>query len=192
MRRLAVAVALLVGLTACSTGSDAVVTGGDFQFVAPNGQVRIRYEGADRKTVKGLTGPSLMEEGRTVSLDDYAGKVVVVNIWGAWCPPCRTEAPEMQKVQNEAGPSGVQVIGIDVKEPSPEPGRDFIRNRALTYPSIYDESGRTLLAFKGYPPNVVPSTIVLDKRHRVAAVFLEGLIASDLLPLVKELAAETS
>ncbi|GAA3889382.1 TlpA disulfide reductase family protein [Saccharothrix violaceirubra] len=189
MRRL-LPVLLLLLTTACATGDDAVVAGAEFQFVAPDGQVRLRYEGDERKPIKGLSGPSLMEEGRTISLSDYEGKVVVVNIWGAWCPPCRTEAPEMQKVQDETGPLGVQVLGLDVKEPSPEPGRDFIRNRKLTYPSIYDESGRTLLAFRGYPPNVVPSTIVLDKRHRVAAVFLEGLIATDLVPLVKELAAE--
>ncbi len=190
MKRLLVVLALLV-TTACSTGDDAVVTGSEFQFVAPNGQVRIRYDAADRKVVRGLTGPDVLTDGRKVSLDDYAGKVVVVNIWGSWCGPCRTEAPELQKVQNETGAEGVQVLGIAVKESSAEPPRDFMKDRKLTYPSIYDESGRTLLAFKGLPPNTVPATIVLDKQHRVAAVFLESLIATDLVPLVKELAAES-
>ncbi|WNV91027.1 TlpA disulfide reductase family protein [Umezawaea sp. Da 62-37] len=182
------AFALVVG--GCSAGKDAVAVGGEFQFVAPGGQVRLRYSGDERKVVKGLTGPSLLEDGKTVSLDDFAGKVVVVNIWGSWCPPCRTEAPEMQRVQDEAGPTGVQVLGIDVKEHSSEPARDFATDRKLTYPSIYDDSGRTLLAFKGYPPNAVPSTIVLDKQHRVAAIFLEGVLASDLLPVLKELTTE--
>jgi thiol-disulfide isomerase/thioredoxin len=182
------ALALVVG--GCSAGKDAVVTGGEFQFVAPNGQVRIRYDGDERKVVRGLAGPSLLEEGKTIKLEDFAGKVVVVNIWGSWCPPCRTEAPELQKVQDETGPSGVQVLGLDVKEHSAEPARDFATDRKLTYPSIYDDSGRTLLAFKGYPPNAVPSTIVLDKQHRVAAIFLEGVLASDLTPVVKELLAE--
>lgn len=187
------AVALLVFalvVAGCSSGKDAVVTGGDFEFVAPGGQVRIRYDGADRKVVKGLAGPSLLEDGKTIRIEDFAGKVLVVNIWGSWCSPCRTEAPEMQKVQDESGPSGVQVLGIDVREHSPEPGRDFAKDRKLTYPSIFDDSGRTLLAFKGYPPNVVPSTIVLDKQHRVAAIFLEAVLASDLTPVVKELVAE--
>ncbi|ACU40514.1 TlpA family protein disulfide reductase [Actinosynnema pretiosum subsp. pretiosum] len=188
--RPATALLALVLASGCATGDDAVAVGGEFQFVAPGGQVRIRYDGPDRKPISGLSGPSLMEDGKTISLDDYEGKVVVVNVWGAWCPPCRTEAPEMQKVQDEAGPKGVQVLGLDVRETSINAGRDFKSNRGLTYPSIYDDSGRTLLAFKGYPPNAVPSTIVLDKQHRVAAVFLESLIASDLLPLVEELAAE--
>ncbi|MBW4715858.1 TlpA disulfide reductase family protein [Saccharothrix obliqua] len=189
MKRL-LAVVLLLFAAACSTGDDAVVAGSEFQFVAPNGEVRIRYDAADRKVVRGLSGPDVRVDGENVSLDDYAGKVVVVNIWGSWCPPCRTEAPEMQKVQDETGPLGVQVLGIAVKESSVDGPRDFLANRKLSYPSIYDESGRSLLAFKGLPPNTVPSTIVLDKQHRVAAVFLEGLIATDLLPLVRELAAE--
>jgi thiol-disulfide isomerase/thioredoxin len=188
--RAAFALTALVLLAGCSTGTDAVVTGSDFQFVAPGGQVRIRYNGDERKVVKGLSGPSLVDEGKTVQLSDYDGKVVVVNVWGSWCGPCRTEAPEMQKVYDETKESGVQLLGVAVKEHSREPGRDFIVDRKLTYPSIYDESGRAMLVFKGYPPNVVPSTIVLDRQHKVAAVFLEPLLATDLLPVVKELAAE--
>ncbi len=187
----AVLAALLLVTTACSTGDDAVVAGGEFQLVAPNGETKLRYEGDERKKLGDLSGPSLMEDGRTISLSDYAGKVVVVNIWGAWCPPCRTEAPELQKVQDEKGPLGVQVLGVDVKETSTELPRDFMRNRGLTYPSIYDESGRAMLAFRGLHPNTVPSTFVLDRQHRVAAAFLGGVIASDLTPIVDHLAAES-
>ncbi|MBB5954735.1 thiol-disulfide isomerase/thioredoxin [Saccharothrix tamanrassetensis] len=190
MKRI-LAVLLLLVATACSTGNDAVLAGSEFQFVAPNGQVRIRYDGDQRKVVRGLTGPDVREDGKTVSLDDYRGKVVVVNIWGSWCGPCRTEAPELQKVQDETGDLGVQVLGVAVKESSADAPRDFLANRKLTYPSIQDESGRSLLVFKGLPPNTVPTTIVLDKQHRVAAVFLVELISTDLVPLVKELAAET-
>ncbi|WP_309118010.1 TlpA disulfide reductase family protein [Saccharothrix sp.] len=180
---------LLLVVTGCSTGDDAVVAGSDFQLVAPAGQVRIRYDAADRKVVRGLNGPDVRDGSKTVSLDDYAGKVVVVNIWGSWCPPCRTEAPELQKVQDELG-TDVQVLGVAVKESSTDGPRDFLANRQLSYPSIYDESGRSILVFKGLPPNAVPSTFVLDKQHRVAAVFLVGVIASDITPIVKELAAE--
>lgn len=194
MRRpLAAALSALLLLTAaaCSTGDDAVVAGGEFQVVAPNGETRLRYEGDERKKPGNLTGPSLMEDGRTISLADYAGDVVIVNIWGAWCPPCRTEAPELQKVQDEKGALGVQVLGVDVKETSPELPRDFMSNRGLTYPSIYDESGRAMLAFRGLHPNTVPATFVLDRQHRVAAVFLSPVIASDLTPIVDQLAAES-
>jgi len=188
----AVLSALLLATAACSTGDDAVVAGGEFQLVAPNGETKLRYEGDERKALGDLTGPSLMEDGRTISLaKDFAGQVVVINIWGAWCPPCRTEAPELQQVQDEKGSLGVRVLGVDVKETSTELPRDFMRNRGLTYPSIYDESGRAMLAFRGLHPNTVPSTFVLDRRHRVAAAFLGGVIASDLVPIVDRLAAES-
>jgi peroxiredoxin len=188
----ALLVVLLLLIAGCSTGKDAVVAGSEFQFVAPGGQTKITYEGADRKVVSGLSGPSLLEPDKKIDLSEYSGKVVVVNIWGSWCPPCRTEAEQMQQVYNQTKDSGVQVLGIDVKEHSPQPAQDFTRDRNLTYPSIYDDSGRTLLAFKGYPPNAVPSTIVLDRQHRVAAVFLVELLASDLLPVVQRLASESA
>jgi hypothetical protein len=62
----------------------------------------------------------------------------------------------------------------------------------VTYPSIFDPPGRSLLALQGYPRNVVPSTIVLDREHRVAAVFLQAIVAGQLLPVLQRLAAENT
>jgi len=67
---------------------------------------------------------------------------------------------------------------------------DFVRDRGLTYPSIFDNPGRSLLALRGFPRNTVPFTIVLDREHRVAAVFLTALRVSELLPVVQRVAAE--
>ncbi len=186
MKRLLVVLVLLV--SGCTVGKDAAqVGGGDFYLVAPGGQVNIRYAAAERKELKGLEGESLLEPGKTVRLSDYAGKPVVINIWGAWCGPCRTEAPEMQKLFD----GGTQVIGVDVKETSPEHPRDFMNDRKLTYPSIYDPSGRSFInVFKGLSPNAVPSTFVVDKNHKVAAVFLQAVLESDLKAVVGELAKE--
>jgi hypothetical protein len=84
----------------------------------------------------------------------------------------------------------VQFLGIDVRDDARSAPQDFVRNIGVTYPSIYDPPGRSLLALKGYPRNIVPSTIVLDRQHRVAAIFLMTLLDSDLLPVVQRLAAE--
>lgn len=177
-------------LASCSAGDDAVVSGGQFEFVAPGGQTTIRYEPPDqRRTVGQLAGESLMEPAKQIRLSDYAGKVVVLNVWGSWCGPCRLEMPEMQEVFEKTRASGVQVLGIDVRDPSRDAPMDFVRNVGVSYPSIYDPPG-SLLALKGYPHNVVPSTIVLDRLHRVAVVFLKPLLAEDLLPVVRRLAAE--
>jgi hypothetical protein len=66
---------------------------------------------------------------------------------------------------------------------------DFIKDRGITFPSIYDPAMRTMIAFGSKVP-VIQSTVVLDQEHRVAAVFLRGLLAEDLQPLVERLAAE--
>jgi hypothetical protein len=63
----------------------------------------------------------------------------------------------------------------------------------VTFPSIYDPAMRTLIAFGGkYPTTVIPSTLVLDRQHRVAAVFLRELLAQDLQPVVQRVAQETA
>ena len=190
MTRLLWVVALLL-VTACSTGKDAVNTGADFQFVSPQGKTEIFYDGADRKSIGDLSGDSLLEEGKRIALADFSGEVVVLNVWGSWCGPCRVEAPEFQKLHDQTRDSGVQVLGIDVRDEQRTAAQDFVRDRNLTYPSIYDPPARTLLSLKGYPRSVVPSTIVLDRAHRVAAVYLRDLLATDLLPLVTRLTTES-
>jgi thiol-disulfide isomerase/thioredoxin len=190
-RVLACSLTALLLIAGCSTGKDAVLQGSSFSFVAPGGKVDITYDANKRQAAPTLTGDDLMNPGKQISIADFPGKVVVVNIWGQWCGPCRTEAPEMEKVYQQTSASGVQVLGLDVRDDSRQAPQDFMRGRNLTYPSIYDPSGRSLLQLSGYPRNIVPSTIVLDKQHRVAAVFLRELLATDLLPMVQRLVAES-
>jgi thiol-disulfide isomerase/thioredoxin len=192
MRRLALLLAAMFVTVGCSTGSDAVATGTDFNFVSPGGKTDITYEGDERQRIPEMRGESLMEEGKEITLSSFAGKVVVINLWGAWCPPCRVEAPQLQKVWESYQDKGVQVLGIDFKDFDRQQPADFMRDTGLTYPSIYDPPGRSLLPLNGYPKAVVPSTIVLDAEHRVAAVFLRDLLAEDLTPLLDRLLAEKS
>jgi thiol-disulfide isomerase/thioredoxin len=111
---------------------------------------------------------------------------VVLNIWGSWCGPCRTEAPELQSVQDQ---TGAVVLGIDVRDDRPA-ATDFVRARSITFDSIFDAPGRTLAALRGYPRNTVPSTLVLDRQHRVAAVYLTTIRVPELVPLIQRLQAE--
>lgn len=185
MRYVLVLVAAVLLLAGCATGTDAVARGGTFEFVSPGGKTDIFYDPpATRGVVGDLSGDSLTEPGTTVSLDRYRGQVVVLNVWGSWCGPCRAEADDLVQVAER-----VQVIGIDVRD-SRQAGADFARDFGLTYPSIFDPPGRTLLALKGIPRSVVPLTIVLDRQHRVAAVFLHAVHAQDLQPIIERISRE--
>jgi len=186
--RVLAALLLVIVLAGCSTSREAVAVGGDFEFVAPGGRTEIFYDPPSaRGSVRGIRGESLQRPGTTVGLHDYPGQVVVLNVWGTWCGPCREEMPDLQFVQDRS--SGVAVLGIDIRDVA-VPARDFLRDEGIRFDSIFDPAGRTLLALQGYPRNVVPSTIVLDRRHRVAAVYLAQIRVPELLPLVQRLAAE--
>jgi thiol-disulfide isomerase/thioredoxin len=191
-RLVAMASAAMVALAGCSTGHDAVAQGGTFEFVAPGGKTDIFYDPPEKRGRPGtLAGPELMDPAKTVSLDDFTGKVVVINVWGQWCGPCRTEITQLEKVYDKTRRLGVEFLGIDVRDNNRNAPQDFIVDRKVTFPSIYDPPMRTMIAFGGkYPTTVIPSTVVLDRQHRVAAVFLRELLAEDLQPVVERLAAE--
>ena len=199
MRRLvfvAIAVAGLLagcsGLLAGCSGRDAVAQGGTFEFVSPGGKTDIYYDPpASRGRPGPLSGLDLADPAHRRSLDDFAGQVVVINIWGQWCGPCRAEVGQLQQVYDATRGSGVSFLGIDARDNNRQAALDFVDDRHVTFPSIYDPAMRTLIAFGGkYPTTVIPSTLVLDRQHRVAAVFLRELLAEDLQPVVQRIASE--
>jgi thiol-disulfide isomerase/thioredoxin len=190
MRRALIVVATALLLAGCATGTGAVARGGTFEFVSPGGKTDIFYDPpATRGTVGALSGDSLTEPGTAVSLAGYPHQVVVLNVWGSWCGPCRSEATDLVRVAHATVSQGVQFLGIDVRD-ARDAGADFARDFGLTYPSIFDTPGRTLFALPRIPRSVVPLTIVLDRHHRVAAVFLHALHAQDLHPVVQRIATE--
>ncbi|WP_280370567.1 TlpA disulfide reductase family protein [Nocardia wallacei] len=185
-------VALVAALSGCSTGTDAVASGGTFDFVSPGGKTDIFYDPpAARGTIGKLSGPDLLHPGKTISVADFPNQVVVLNLWGQWCGPCRAEAPALEQVYEQSKAKGVAFLGINVRDPQRDKAQDFVTDFHVGYPSVYDPEMRTLLALGGkFPTSVIPTTLVLDRQHRVAAVFLRSLLAEDLQPVVDRIAAE--
>jgi thiol-disulfide isomerase/thioredoxin len=189
MRRLLLGLLGAALLSGCSTGSNAVDVnnGGDFRFVAgtPAGEV---VAAGERKGAPAFSGTLL--GGGDFSSAQLAGHVAVLNFWGSWCPPCRVETPQFQQVYSEVQGQGVQFLGLDVKETDPQFATAFVKEKGITYPSLYDPRGEVALAFRDYPANAIPSTIVLDRAGRVAAVYTGSVAEDDLRSVLTRLIGE--
>ena len=167
--RLLLVVVLLAtsaGLSACSSGPST----GDKGYVDGAGLIT-RLPVAERERVEAVDGTTL--EGNRLDLSSYAGKVVVLNVWGSWCGPCREEAPGLAAAARALAADDVVFVGVNTKDSSTDNALAFQRRFDVPYPSLYDPSGRTLLAFRDtLPPNAIPSTLVIDRQGRVAASIL--------------------
>jgi thiol-disulfide isomerase/thioredoxin len=180
MRRALIALACAGLVAGCSTGADQVDVnnGGEFRFVAatPSGEVIPVDERAAAPEFSG----TLLGTGEAFDSSLLAGQVGVLNFWGSWCAPCRVETPEFSEVAADLADGGVQFLGINVKETSEQFALAFIDRFQISFPSLYDPRGEVALAFRDYPANAIPSTIVLDQENRVAAVYTGEVSQEDL------------
>ena len=191
----AVLAAVAVTLAGCAQDSDnaqnAVATGGNFEFITPGGEKVINYEESERKPLRTFSGEDVRDTDKTISLEDYEGEIVVLNSWGQWCAPCRAEADDLQEIHSELQKRKIgTVLGINVRDYNPQVSNDFLEDNGLKYPSIYDPPFKTAAALGGVPTSVVPTTIVLDKQHRPATVFLRSITAKDVMDVVDKLEKE--
>ncbi len=173
------ALVMLLALAGCSTGSGAVsvVNGGEFRFVA--GTPAGTAIAVDKRAPAPKFSGTLVGGGSFTSTG-LRGKVAVLNFWGSWCAPCRVETPQFQQVYASVRDQGVAFVGLDVKEPSEDFAQAFMKRFGIQFPSVYDPRGEVALAFRDYPANAIPSTIVLDRRLRVAAVYTGEVAQRDL------------
>lgn len=176
---------LLLPLIALVAACGASGTG-DKGYVGADGIITL-LPPDERRAVEGeVSGETL--DGESWSLADQRGKVVVLNVWGTWCPPCRKEAPVLSDAARQLQPDGVVFMGINTRDSSPAQGRAFERSFDVAYPSLFDPDGRTLLSFRGtITPNAIPSTLVIDRDGKVAASVLgEITSARTLVGLVED------
>ena len=111
-----------------------------------------------------FTLPDLAGEPRNIS--EWKGKVLVINFWATWCPPCLREIPEFIALQNEFGSQGLQFIGIAVEEK--EPVEAYVQTVNLNYPVLIGEEAGIALSQKlGNKANAVPFTIIVDPSGKI-------------------------
>jgi peroxiredoxin len=125
----------------------------------------------------GRTAPVLDlrdDGGQSVSLERYRGSIVVMNLWASWCPPCRAEMPDLQRLADADGRSGVTVVGVNEGE-SPERARAFADSLRIRFPIWIDASqryGRT------YGALGLPTTVIVDRSGVIVRGF-DGALTFD-------------
>ncbi|MFI0189413.1 TlpA family protein disulfide reductase [Streptomyces sp. NPDC017086] len=184
----AVAAAAALTLSACGKGGVSG-GGGDTHFVTGSNGIDTVPAGK-RVAAPDLSGKTI--DGKTLDVADYQGQVVVINVWGSWCGPCRNEAQYFAKVSKQYEDKGVKFVGINTRDTSTTPAVNFEKEHGVGYPSLYDPTGRLMLRFKKgtLNPQLVPSTLVLDRHGKVAARALEALDDTGLLEMIKPVLAE--
>ena len=153
-------------LTLLVSGCSGLSGTGGQQYVAGDGQV-LQVEAADRGAPVEMSGTTL--DGKRLSLSDYRGQVVVVNVWWSGCPPCRTEMPTLVKAAS-SDDHAAAYVGINIRDGGEAQAEAFVRRFHVPYPTVFDPSGKALLPFAGtLSPRSVPATVILDPQGRIAA-----------------------
>jgi thiol-disulfide isomerase/thioredoxin len=167
----AAAAGLYFGLSGGDGGPDGRPTGGD------GGELAVAAEVVDFPTL----------EGDTASLADYSGQVVVLNLWGTWCPPCRREIPDLVELQDRIEPRGGTVIGLAVDSGEPSSIRDFAEDFGVNYPIWYGQGQEVVSHYRamGYPTTLLIDREGVIRERRLGPQTAESLM-EDLEPLLAE------
>ena len=172
-------------LTGCTAAGASPAAGGG----GLAGQPLTVVPPGQRKPAPVASGPALAEGGAEVSAGAYPGQVVVLNVWGSWCAPCRKEAPDLVAASRETA-DVAQFVGLDIRDYDPAPARAFVRAFTVPYPQIYDPQGAQLVKFTDLPPSGVPSTLFIDRHGRIAARVVGATTQITLTQIVHDLATE--
>lgn len=160
---------LMTGILA-QLGADQPANRGQATIAARLALAKAADQAAASFSLVGLQGT------RSISLNEFAGRVVVLNFWASWCAPCKEEAPQLQAVWQAYRDEGVQFLGVDHRDYR-SAAETFQRQFGITYPSVFDPGGG-LSAEYGLAG--IPSTFVIDGNGRIAYRFL-GRIDAPLL-----------
>jgi peroxiredoxin len=123
-------------------------------------------------------------DGELFRLSDHRGKVLVLNFWATWCPPCRAEIPSFIRLQNEFREEGVLFVGISLDEEGAEAVAPFADARAINYPLLM-HGHRAAAAYGGV--GAIPTTILVDRAGRVRFRHEGFLLPQALRPAIRAL-----
>lgn len=186
---IALAASTLLAASACAADAPPeTAPGSRTGFVAGDGSMTVLAP-EQREPAPVIRGPLL--GGGSLDLAQFAGQVIVLNVWASWCAPCRAEAPVLERVWQDVADEGVQFVGLDTRD-SPAAAQAFVDRFNVSYPNIVDEDGLLQLQFRQtLPPQAIPSTVIIDAQGRVAARLLGKASESSLRAVIDEVRRST-
>lgn len=144
------------------------------------------YGYAEPKLVPGFDLPNLLDPKQNISLDDFSGKVILLNIWASWCPGCRDEMPELMSLQERFGKSPFTVVGVTVDSKQANALAFLARipprfGKQVNFPVLHDE-GKSLV--RSLNPTIMPTSYLIDTQGRIVRVF-SGSITEKMMPDIR-------
>jgi thiol-disulfide isomerase/thioredoxin len=171
----ALAVVLLTGWATGGNGGVTDVAGSDSAVL---------YSAGHRPLAPDFTATTLT--GSQLSFSAYRGRVVVVNFWGSWCPPCRAEAPTLAVTAEQYKSAGVAFLGVDVRDTTAS-ALAFTREFGITYPSVADSGSQITLDFTSVVPIAgTPTTLVIDRTGHVAGAVFGAATTQELTDILSQ------
>ncbi len=129
--------------------------------------------------------------GRTISLSDYRGKVLFLNFWATWCPPCRAEIPDFIEAYKENKDKGFEILGISVDTKGKDVVASFVEKYKINYPVVLESRSKTQQLIEDYQPGqFIPTTIIIDKQGRIRQKHVGQMDKKTLLQYFQKYAGE--
>jgi thiol-disulfide isomerase/thioredoxin len=181
----AVVVLAAAGAVGCDGGAIAANTPGSSgqSFVGSSYQSTF-YPIGHRPDAPAVAGTTIT--GQHLSLASYRGDTIVLNFWGSWCAPCRAEAPALGQLARKLAADNVRFVGIDIRD-QPDSAQAFMQTFNVGYPSLNDPDDEIALAFHStVPPAAIPTTLVIDRRGRIAARIFGASSYAELQALISK------
>jgi len=123
-------------------------------------------------------------DGRSVRLSDFRGKVVLINFWATWCPPCRAEMPDLVKLQRDHRKDGLQIIGVTYPPEKKSRVRRFARSLKVNYPIVL---GTREIKDRFSSEETLPLTIVINRNGKVSDIIIGILLREEFDEKIKPL-----
>ncbi len=128
------------------------------------------------------------ENGKTVSINDYKGKVLLINLWATWCGPCKKEIPDLMQISNDLKDKEFQMIGVSVLERDEKSLDNYLKTNPITYKILHGKDDFVKGIEKSIKKKVeaIPMTLIVDKKFKIVEVIVGTRTKEDFMKLINK------